>query len=647
MDVAGVVANVTGLSLFVGLVPPRVMSLEGDARRPATKQLVESLRVKIQVLETELARLRGQEPADEAESLLGGSLFVEGLDGSQEPLSTSTGSSAEGGLMSEESPIPVGLAASPSSSLEIIPTPPLADFISAPSTPFTATVVYKYIFQIDTSLAVGEQSTDSQLSLVCDWNRHLPDLDNAQLSRLEHDVILSRCFKYGTSWLLGLVPEIFLHDMLYSLTSPPSESQSNLQTRLQHYTPMLHCAIFAFASGFSDDASIGSRATRDKFAAQAKRWLDHEFEQPVMSLVRSLALLAEYHIAIGERETGYMYMGMSIRAARAMLSTSQQVPWADPGIVGYPESVTREWHFWSTFTQDKLMSLDFGRFPDMPVPITSVNLPSIDSEMDSQPWPMSPADAPTVNVIQPKSTSLVFSESCKLLVIANRIIEVTSPQGQVTQGDAVALNLHLQLDTWFNNLPEGLLVWARSTPPLPHVIMLHICYWWLLIHLHRPFYHRTQPPNISAFAPATNHSVKMCDRGAHKIVQLLKMFDIQHGFRFFPRNMLQASRVSSSPYAINSCGDALLMESVSSPPGAAKKRATAHEGVGVCILALRTVSPTWPCAEAFANELEARLEEQRPSSNEDADIEVDELAEDDTPVYQVQKTVPDAAASSE
>lgn len=31
-----------------------------------------------------------------------------------------------------------------------------------------------------------------------------------------------------------------------------------------------------------------------------------------MSLVRSLALLAEYHCGIGERDTGYMYMGASV-----------------------------------------------------------------------------------------------------------------------------------------------------------------------------------------------------------------------------------------------------------------------------------------------------------------------------------------------
>ncbi|KAG8794389.1 hypothetical protein FRC12_024716 [Ceratobasidium sp. 428] len=271
----------------------------------------------------------------------------------------------------------------------------------------------------------------------------------------------------------------------------------------------------------------------------------------------------------------------------------------------------------------------------MPIPLTGVGLPAIDSGMDSQPWPMSPADEAVAGAAQPKLTSLVFFESCKLLVIGTRVLEARAPLAQNAQGDNVALNLHLQLDTWFNDLPEGLLVWARSTSPLPHVIILHICYWRLLIHLHQPFYYRTQPSDTSS--PSVNLSVKMCERGAHKIVQLLNMFDDQYGLRFFPRNMLQA---------INSCGNALLEEFASSP-GAAKKRATAHEGVEVCVRALRAVSPTWPCAEALANDLEARLEEQRPHSSGDSKMETDELADDTSTVYDFQTAVPDTAPTSE
>lgn len=170
------------------------------------------------------------------------------------------------------------------------------------------------------------------------------------MSREDHDIVLARGFKYGTSWLLSLVPELFLHDMLFALTTPsaaqsPSPSPSisshhrsstSSQLRLQHYTPFLHCALLAFSCAFSPSPVLRSRATRARFAAHAKQWLDEEFKKPVMSLVTALALLGEYHCGIGERDPGYMYMGafnlfpilvidsnfgwcvgMSIRAARA------------------------------------------------------------------------------------------------------------------------------------------------------------------------------------------------------------------------------------------------------------------------------------------------------------------------------------------
>ncbi|KAG8738090.1 hypothetical protein FRC10_007301 [Ceratobasidium sp. 414] len=93
----------------------------------------------------------------------------------------------------------------------------------------------------------------------------------------------------------------------------------------------------------------------------------------------------------------------------------------------------------------------------------------------------------------------------------------------------------------------------------------------------------------------------MSDRAAHKIVQLLAMFDGQHGLRFFPRNMIEA---------ICGCGTALLREYSSAPPAANKKRSNAANGISACINALRAMSTTWPSAQARADDLQLRLQEQ-------------------------------------
>ncbi|KAG8696342.1 hypothetical protein FRC09_008571 [Ceratobasidium sp. 395] len=98
----------------------------------------------------------------------------------------------------------------------------------------------------------------------------------------------------------------------------------------------------------------------------------------------------------------------------------------------------------------------------------------------------------------------------------------------------------------------------------------------------------------------------MCDRAVGKIVQLIKMFDDQHGLRFFPRNMIEAS---PSP-AVCACGAGLLREYTAAPPGAHKKRANAANGLNTCIDALRTIGTAWPCAIIRADDLQTKLRER-------------------------------------
>src|SRR4051812_35905643 len=95
-------------------------------------------------------------------------------------------------------------------------------------------------------------------------------------------------------------------------------------------------------------------------------------------------------------------------------------------------------------------------------------------------------------------------------------------------------SVSLQLETWFNALPEGLLIRQRSTPMLPHVLSLHMCYWWLILDLHLPLLDSAAPSE-----PGTELSISMCDRATDKLIELLLAFETQHGLRFFPRNMLK------------------------------------------------------------------------------------------------------------
>ncbi|KAG8789508.1 hypothetical protein FRC12_013467 [Ceratobasidium sp. 428] len=550
--------------------------------------MADILRARIQLLEIELAQVRLATNSTTSSDLPGNP------ESSSNPVTSPLSSPVlqTNSLASGQNLWEVDTSLNLDKVLNATPTP-------TPRTDLTASKLYRYIFQIDSAVPAYEQSQDMQLSLACDWARHLPQLPNVVFSRREHDTLLLRCFKYGTSWLMGLVPELFLRDMLHSLT--PVQSESSPLPSLQHYSPILHCSIMAFAAAFSDDPVIRAPETRARFASWAKQWVDDEFKYPVMSLVRSMVLLAEYHCGVGEKDAGYMYMGTACRAIRMFSPNNSGVLAPSEVVMDFPHSMSLTWHFWSVFCHDKLMALEYNINYDLPVPRTGITLLLIDDELDNQPWPLESSSTQVANSTQVNQITATLYESSKLMMIASRVVDLLHRQRNNGLQEHVVLGVHLYLDSWFNNLPEELLVRARSASPLPHLIALHMCYWWLLIVLHRQFYRKDHSLGSEPRPPITELSTNICNRAAHKIVQLVGMFEDQHGLRFFPRNMIEA---------ICACGTTLIWEYTAAAATADRKRSNAINGIAACIGALRATSITWPYAQARADDLYSRLQDQ-------------------------------------
>lgn len=143
--------------------------------------------------------------------------------------------------------------------------------------------------------------------------------------------------------------------------------------------------------------------------------------------------------------------------------------------------------------------------------------------------------------------------------------------------------------------------------------------------LHRPFYARTtrSASNASTESPPTSFtdlSVKICDRAANKIVQLVALFDKCYGLKYFPLNMLQVSHASLLDNSdlfvkvIFMAGATLLVQSATLSESAVKKRAEAHDATRKCIRALQLASQTWECANVSADQLQRLLHEQTGES---------------------------------
>ncbi|CAE6437271.1 unnamed protein product [Rhizoctonia solani] len=591
-------------------------SQEEDARRPATKQLVESLRVRIRELEAELSQVRAT------------SVNIETGRTSMVPSSASSDGPVET-IKSEPQPEFSGQshltarnisASGPTSMWSTFPS----DDLSPQHPPSLDDHFYQFIFQRDPKIPDHLQPRAIQLSDQCEWDRNLclTQLDPAVgFDRMEHDILLDKCFNFHTVWLRVIEPEHFLRDMLAQLT-PGYPDLNAYQARALCYSPFLHCALMSFATAYSDNPKVKLKETRDHFAQCAKQHLESECERPTITVVQALTFLSDYHGSLGERGLAYLYFGMSCRMVRALGLCIDSRPWVESKRITPDELIARDWQFWSTFCQDKISSLDYGRDYDIPLPHLNVNLPAIDENLDQQLWsgerlrPLSELEKP-----QPNRATRVFFEACKLVLFGVRIMDTVYSQGRqnwrVTQKDSVS-DIHLQLDTWYNNLPESFTISSRSTTrPLPHVIVLNITYWWLLLLLHRPFYARTtrSASNASTEIPSsfTDLSVKICDRATLKIVHYVMLFDKYHGMRYFPLGMLQV---------IFMAGATLLVQSATLSESAVKKRADAHEGARKCIYALQAAAQTWDCAQLSANHLQRLLQEQTGETSVKAPIQL-------------------------
>lgn len=80
---------------------------------------------------------------------------------------------------------------------------------------------------------------------------------------------------------------------------------------------MLHNALLALASGFSDDPAVRDYKARQYFADEAKKYVETECSKPNLSTVNALSIIATYQSSQGDQTLGYLYFGMAARMSQA------------------------------------------------------------------------------------------------------------------------------------------------------------------------------------------------------------------------------------------------------------------------------------------------------------------------------------------
>ena len=183
--------------------------------------------------------------------------------------------------------------------------------------------------------------------------------------------------------------------------------------------------------------------------------------------------------------------------------------------------------------QDVCWSLYVGRDFCVAEPI-GAPMPHIDPKYDEMTW----FHPPSKIAPQPNNLTKTFEATCRLLMIARRIMDVMwvncvdpsfSPLTRMslvvsnglnnarsralildnlindieyafsfllTVASVANLRTSARLNMWRDSLSDELeITTARSRlSATPHKLMLHLAYWWLVILLHRPFFYRKSRP---------------------------------------------------------------------------------------------------------------------------------------------------------
>ncbi|KAI0638671.1 hypothetical protein C8Q77DRAFT_1092212 [Trametes polyzona] len=428
-----------------------------------------------------------------------------------------------------------------------------------------------------------------------DWSRHLPP--EVPLTRAEHDRLLEILFKFFSSWGLRIVPELFLRDMHRALTAPPNAPLM----KSAHYSPMLHNSVLALATAYSDMPLIKDIRYRRMYARKAKSYIEAECQRPTIPLITALGVLAAFHSAAGEQSLGYLYFGMAGRMSQALGLNIDCSPWVKSGLITHEDMLDRNWAYWATFSQDVLWSLYVGReccvLP--PRKDRQIPLPWVGSEIDQAPWYWAQCKMPP----QPSHVVRTFEKTCELMLIARRIMDFVNSLGPGARREGslqIVSEMDIQLNNWKDSLsPEVDLTAASRPSALPHRLMLHLTYWWLLLLLHRPFYRRKS----GGSGPEIDH-VKLCNRAGDNIMLLLGIWNEKYSVRYLPITLMQVIFCAGTSFILSA------VQATSGPRLGRVALTSALTQAEQCIRYLLICGKSFDCANHVASILSTVLQEQ-------------------------------------
>lgn len=336
---------------------------------------------------------------------------------------------------------------------------------------------------------------------------------------------LNMYFCWHYAYFTTLSKELFYRDFL---TGTPS----------QYCSALLVNVMLALGCHFSNKPAAkadpeDSSTTGDHYFREAKRLLheDDEFANAKLCTVQALALMSVREAGCGRESKGWVYSGMSFRMANDLGLNIDAQPMNESSRLSDEDIDARRITFWGCFLFDKCWSNYLGRQPQLQSSHITVKKPDVFPSEDSERWsPYTDSGIVQANA-QPARTRTVALQLSTLAEISGDLLAsfyhpnlADKPFNKQNELKRLS-DIHTRLEAWKKDLPGELEV---RDAQLPQVLLMHMFYQLLYIHLYRPFlrYTKTTSPLPSHVSPR-----KYCTQAAGAISKLFRLYKRTHGLR--------------------------------------------------------------------------------------------------------------------
>ncbi|CZT45451.1 probable pathway-specific regulatory protein nit-4 [Rhynchosporium secalis] len=344
--------------------------------------------------------------------------------------------------------------------------------------------------------------------------------------------LINMYFTWHYGFFTTLSKSLFYRDFLLGKPRGAPKRTVYCSSLLVNAMLALGCHFTSSPKACTDPSDPSTKG--DAFFAEAKRLIveNDEYEKPKLTTIQALCLMSVREAGCGREAKGWVYSGMSFRMAQDMgLNLDSGGMTNNRETMDEKEIDARRITFWGCFLFDKCWSNYLGRLPQLPV--SNITAPKYDvfPEEDADIW--SPYTDTGVGQLhsQASRTRAVALQLSRLCEISSDLLTFFyHPQAlERSIGRSQELKklseLQTRLEAWRRELPKEM---EPKEGQLPNILLMHMFFHLLYIHLFRPFlkYNPSTSPLPTHVSPR-----KLCTQAAGSVSKLMRLYKRTYGVR--------------------------------------------------------------------------------------------------------------------